>query len=129
MLLNVSVGSETEVQRSPRERPLPGAKPTKSVKKRTSSTNVCFPPEIRTIYQRLDETTGKLIEAAGPGCTVLVIASHGMGPCHAGYHLLPEILARLGMGSDRGRADRGVLRRFQYWVKNTLPYTWIPCRW
>ena len=81
---------------------------------------------IRTIYQRLDETTGKLIEAAGPGGTVLVIASHGIGPSHAGYHLLPEILVRLGIGSDRGRADRGVLRRFQYWVKNTLPYTWIP---
>ena len=43
--LNVRYGSEAEVQRSPRERPLPGAKPTKSAKKRTSSTKVCFPPE------------------------------------------------------------------------------------
>ena len=81
---------------------------------------------IRTIYQQLDETVERLIEAAGPYSTTLVIASHGIGPSHAGYQLLPEILARLGLGSDLGGAAKGALRRFQYRVKNTVPNVWLP---
>jgi predicted AlkP superfamily phosphohydrolase/phosphomutase len=81
---------------------------------------------IRTIYEQADETIGQLIEAAGPDATTLVVASHGIGPAHAGYHLLPEILTRLGMGSDRGTAKSGWLRDLQMRIKYSIPYSWVP---
>ena len=43
-LPNVGFGSETEVQRSPRERPLPDAKPTKSVKSGRRARTSAFRP-------------------------------------------------------------------------------------
>lgn len=57
---------------------------------------------IRLVYQRVDRGLGRLVEAAGAGATVLVVASHGMGPKIGGYQLLPELLVRLGLGSGRG---------------------------
>lgn len=54
------------------------------------------------VYRRLDEGVGALIEAAGPGARVLVVASHGMGTKIGGPQLLPEVLIRLGMGAVTG---------------------------
>ena len=62
-----------------------------------------FQDAIRDVYQRVDAGVGELISAAGPGATVLVVASHGMGPYTGGPQLLPEVLVRLGLGSDSGQ--------------------------
>jgi predicted AlkP superfamily phosphohydrolase/phosphomutase len=47
-------------------------------------------------YQALDQAIGTLVAAAGPETTVLVLSGDRCGPNHAGWHLLPEVLARLG---------------------------------
>ncbi|CAN5412785.1 alkaline phosphatase family protein [soil metagenome] len=57
---------------------------------------------VTDVYRRLDEGVGAIIEAAGPGARVLVVASHGMGPKIGGPQLLPEVLIRLGMGAVSG---------------------------
>jgi predicted AlkP superfamily phosphohydrolase/phosphomutase len=81
---------------------------------------------IYTIYKQADETIGRLIEAAGPGATTLVVASHGIGPSHAGYQLLPEILVRLGMGSDQGAGARGGwIRNLQRRIQYGVPDSWV----
>jgi predicted AlkP superfamily phosphohydrolase/phosphomutase len=81
-----------------------------------SSTDAIF-----DIYRLIDAGIGRLIEDAGPGATVLVVASHGMGEYLGGPQLLPEVLVRLGMGSGGGVAAqvrsrlpkgvRGAIRR------------------
>ena len=48
------------------------------------------------IYVELDRALARLIEAAGPGATVLVVSGDAVAPNHAGWYLLPEVLARLG---------------------------------
>lgn len=58
-----------------------------------------FRNAMSAVYQKVDSGIGRLIAAAGEGATVLVIASHGMGPYLGGPQLLPEILLQLGMGS------------------------------
>lgn len=71
---------------------------------------------ILSVYRRIDQGLGRLVEAAGPEAFVLVVASHGMGPYIGGPQLLPEVLVRLGMGSSG--ASRAWLRRLQIKVSH-----------
>jgi predicted AlkP superfamily phosphohydrolase/phosphomutase len=80
---------------------------------------------IAAIYADLDATVGALIDAAGDGTSV-VVASHGMGPAVGGFLLLWEVLVRLGMGSDDGRARTSGVRRLQYALKDLVPVDWVP---
>ncbi|MGD8310270.1 MAG: alkaline phosphatase family protein, partial [Chromatiales bacterium] len=68
---------------------------------------------IETVYRRVDEGLGRLITAAGADADVLVIASHGMARAIKGTQLLPEVLARLGLGSGGGAGISSRLRRVQ----------------
>lgn len=85
-----------------------------------------FKSAIPTIYRKVDAAIARLVGAAGTDSRVLVFASHGMGAYVGGYHLLPEILARLGMNSDGGRAGSHPLRRLQKAVQHSLPKRWRP---
>lgn len=77
---------------------------------------------VRTIYARLDASVGRIVAAAGADTTV-VLASHGMAQYVAGYQLLPEVLARLGLSS--APAGKGaLLRGLQHAAKS-----WIPRRY
>lgn len=81
------------------------------------------PQELRdavdTIYARLDAAVARLI-AAAEAETVIVLASHGMAPYVAGYQLLPEVLARLGMSSGT-RRGHSALRDLQHTAKHLIP--------
>lgn len=74
---------------------------------------------ILSVYRRVDEGLGRLVEAAGSGAFVLVVASHGMGPYTGGPQLLPEVLVRLGMGSGRRSGGSSWLRRLQTKVSHS----------
>lgn len=56
------------------------------------------------VYASLDRTIGELREAVGPETTVIVVSGDRCGPNFAGWHLLPEVLKRLGCA---GGADQG----------------------
>jgi len=49
-----------------------------------------------TVYQALDRAIEQIRHEAGPDATVIVISGDRVGPNHAGCHLLPEVLERLG---------------------------------
>ncbi|MGH6913826.1 MAG: alkaline phosphatase family protein, partial [Geminicoccales bacterium] len=51
---------------------------------------------MRALYEELDRAIASLVEAAGPDAAVVVVSGDAVGPNHAGWHLLPEVLARLG---------------------------------
>lgn len=76
---------------------------------------------IHTIYARLDAAVGLLMDAAGAE-TVIVLASHGMAPYVAGYQILPEVIARLGLSSGGGGPS--LVRNLQHTLKH-----WIPRRY
>jgi predicted AlkP superfamily phosphohydrolase/phosphomutase len=50
---------------------------------------------VEDTYRGIDAAVGRLLERVGPDTTVLVICSHGMGPCYGGNFLLDEVLRRL----------------------------------
>lgn len=54
-------------------------------------------PELLQVYEALDRSVGAIVEAAGPDAAVLVVSGDAIGPNRAGWHLLPQVLARLGL--------------------------------
>jgi predicted AlkP superfamily phosphohydrolase/phosphomutase len=60
---------------------------------------------LRDVYVALDAAVGRVIQAAGSEATVIVLASHGMGPHYDGTFLLDDILRRIeGLGPPRRKA-------------------------
>jgi predicted AlkP superfamily phosphohydrolase/phosphomutase len=62
---------------------------------------------LRTVYAALDTAVGRLLAAAGEDTTVIVLASHGMGPHYDASFLLDEILARLDPGAGAAAGHDG----------------------
>lgn len=83
-----------------------------------------LPAAIRSVYQQLDAALGRLVDAAGPGAAVVVVASHSFVAPTGGPQLIPEVLVRLGYGSGQGVSARArakappVVRRI---VRRILP--------
>jgi len=65
-------------------------------------------PRVERVYVALDAAVGELLRTAGPDTTVVVLASHGMGPHYDGTFMLDDILERLDHQPGAGR--RRVLR-------------------
>jgi hypothetical protein len=58
------------------------------------------------VYASLDRGIDALIEAAGAGATVIVYASHGMGPADHGVLLVGDVLERMGLNAGNRRRRR-----------------------
>ncbi|MEX2648802.1 MAG: alkaline phosphatase family protein [Alphaproteobacteria bacterium] len=58
---------------------------------------------IRDVYAALDAALGRLLERIPPDISVLVVASHGIGPHYDGTHLMKEVLKRINRGLPHGR--------------------------
>lgn len=67
---------------------------------------------IEQVYAALDAAVGKLLEEVGEDVTVLLVASHGMGPHYDATFMLDAILRRMEEGPvpPRPPAQRGVFR-------------------
>ena len=61
---------------------------------------------VRDVYIALDRAVGRLLEAAGPETTVVVLCSHGIGPLYGGVHLLEEIIYHWDVGRRRLKLRR-----------------------
>lgn len=72
-----------------------------------------FRRAILDIYAQADAGIGRLIDRAGPGAHVVVVASHGMGPYTGGPNLLREVLARIGMSTTPDKPLAHAVRAFQ----------------
>jgi predicted AlkP superfamily phosphohydrolase/phosphomutase len=51
---------------------------------------------LRTVYEALDRAVGTLVRAAGANASLVLVSGDAVRPNHAGWHLLPEVLFRLG---------------------------------
>jgi predicted AlkP superfamily phosphohydrolase/phosphomutase len=77
-----------------------------------AGAHYCWDPNgnqdlMRPLYQELDRAIASLVEAAGPDVAVFVASGDAVGPNRAGWHLLPEVLARLGYfaSAETSQAD------------------------
>jgi predicted AlkP superfamily phosphohydrolase/phosphomutase len=60
------------------------------------STDEFAAPQLRDIYVAVDAAIGEIIKECGDDVTVFVISGDGVGPNHCAWHLLPQVLSRLG---------------------------------
>jgi len=70
---------------------------------------------VREVYVELDAAVGRILEHVPPDATVIVLASHGMGPVHAAENVvLDDILLRIDGNRPpaRGAAFRWLKRRW-----------------
>lgn len=57
-------------------------------------------PLMLDVYRELDAAIGELVSAAGEDAGVIVISGDRVAPNHAGWHLLPTLLSKLGFLAD-----------------------------
>jgi len=74
-----------------------------------AAAHYCWGDEgsLQAVYQEIDRGIGALVERVGPGVSVYVVSGDGVGPNHAGWHLLPEVLRRLGQLAEPGPQQDG----------------------
>lgn len=63
------------------------------------------PAELLALYKALDDAIGSVLEATDDDTAVYVVSGDGGGPNHSGWHLLPEVLRRLGYTKRPGEGD------------------------
>ncbi len=62
---------------------------------------------MRSVYEALDRAIASIRRDAGEDATVILLSGDSVGPNHAGWHLLPDVLERLGYvarGDQPGQA-------------------------
>lgn len=62
---------------------------------------------LRTVYEAVDHAIGAILGSMSDEVTVFIVSVDGVGPNYSGWHLLPEVLQRLGFtaASDRGGSE------------------------
>jgi predicted AlkP superfamily phosphohydrolase/phosphomutase len=62
---------------------------------------------IRSVYAAIDDAIGKLSSEFPSGTVLIVVSGDGVRPNHAGWHLLPKVLERLGYTNAGAQTDGG----------------------
>ncbi len=56
----------------------------------------CWPDGMLEVYQALDRGIARIREAAGDDALFMVVSGDAVGANHAGWHLLPDVMEKLG---------------------------------
>lgn len=85
-----------------------------------------FATAVTDIYRAIDEEIGKIIENLDREATLLVLSGQGMGPNHAKWHLIPELLSEMGMWVTRTKKDRRGITQTNWpgELRDSIPLTW-----
>ena len=82
------------------------------------------PPRLRgailEVYRRIDRVVGELLDASGPDATVLLVASHGMGPFNGGPSLVQELVLKMGLIGG-ARARQALPPTVRAWLRRHAP--------
>lgn len=52
---------------------------------------------LEALYREIDAGIGRIVSSLPNDATVLIVSGDSVGPNHSGWHLLPDVLRRLGM--------------------------------
>jgi predicted AlkP superfamily phosphohydrolase/phosphomutase len=93
---------------------------------------------LRGVYEAIDSAIGDVLSQVGEDVTVFIVSGDGVGPNYSGWHLLPEVLQRLGYTAGSGRQaapipqKKDLLKRLRDAVPSDLRQTvsrYLPTCW
>lgn len=76
------------------------------------------------VYRRLDNEIAKIVAALDETTTVLITSGHGIGPNHSGWHLIPEVLARIGVAHAKYEDHKPRKKSRLFRVRESVPRKW-----
>jgi predicted AlkP superfamily phosphohydrolase/phosphomutase len=83
-----------------------------------------FSSTLLDVYQRLDNEIGKIAATLDERTTLLIISGHGMGPNQSGWHLLPEVLRRIGVTHAEGKNGDASKKSWLFQLRESIPRKW-----
>lgn len=85
-------------------------------------------PEFRStlldVYRRVDDEIGKIAALLDGQTALLIVSGHGMGENHSGWHHLPEVLKRMGIGQGAGEGGDGGKKSRLFQLRESIPHKW-----
>jgi predicted AlkP superfamily phosphohydrolase/phosphomutase len=74
------------------------------------------------VYQKLDDEIARIAATLDENTSLLIVSGHGIGPNHSGWHLLPEVLKRIGNHATKnGQDDK---RTLLFRLRQSIPRKW-----
>ena len=64
-------------------------------------------PLLKDLYREIDRGIGRIVAALPPDAAVMVVTGDGIGPNNSGWHLLPDVLRRLGLLAEPAAEPAG----------------------
>jgi predicted AlkP superfamily phosphohydrolase/phosphomutase len=83
-----------------------------------------FRSTLLDVYQRLDNEIGKIAATLDGRTTLLIVSGHGMGPNHSGWHLIPEVLQRIGVNPSSGKGGDEGKKTWLLRLRESIPRNW-----
>jgi len=83
-----------------------------------------FNSTLLDVYQRLDNEIGKIAASLDGRTTLLIVSGHGMGANNSGWHLVPEVLKRIGVTPSSGESDHAARKSWLVQLRESIPRRW-----
>ena len=90
----------------------------------TQATGAEFNSTLLDVYQRLDQEIRKIVASLDGRTILLIVSGHGMGPNHSGWHLIPEVLQRIGVNPSSGQGGAAGKKTWLLQLRESIPRNW-----
>lgn len=96
------------------------------VRQQSGSATPEFATTIKEIYKATDDEIAKIIDGLDERTTFLILSGQGMGPNCAKWHLIPELLSRLGYLVSKSKHDRRRKAQINWFgeMRDFIPLSW-----
>jgi predicted AlkP superfamily phosphohydrolase/phosphomutase len=79
---------------------------------------------LKDVYKAIDREIGKIIEGLDEEVTLVVLSGQGMGSNTAKWHLIPEVLSRLGFLATKDDRKSSAGTNWLAEIRNSIPLEW-----
>ena len=83
-----------------------------------------FSTTLLDVYQRLDDEIAKITGILDEETVLLVVSGHGMGANQSGWHLVPEVLQRIGVNRRSAVSSGTNERAWLIRLRESIPRRW-----
>lgn len=83
-----------------------------------------FSSTLLDVYQKVDKEIGKIAASLDERTVLMIVSGHGMGANHSGWHLIPEVLKRIGVTGASSEDSHGGTKSWLVRLRASIPRKW-----